>query len=258
MLHVRLIDSVVETQAGGDLLIRRVPQDGIAAADQHRHIRFTDMKTIEQLLCLAVMIEIDVGVRMPVARQELFHPQCGRAVHGSEEHGVAKSTRDQLDAPEDERSHEDLAQFGVGLHEGKEPCVVELDDFPRFDDTGPRQGAAACDHGRFAQELRRAVGDDDGVGTSGGAPYLNLPRHDNEEGEVLVTQFDQHFSLRDRAAAPVRVDPRHLRSREFGEQPFGRRGRVLERRYRGVGHQGFQSNPSFGPTSDTGGSWQQL
>ena len=117
--HVRLIDGVVEAEALGDPAVARVAQHGIAAADEDRDVGLGHVEAIEHLLGVGVAIEIDVGERVAVAREEFLHPQRAGAVRRAEHDNVAEAVGDQLDAPEDEGAHEDLAQLGVGLNEGE-------------------------------------------------------------------------------------------------------------------------------------------
>jgi len=154
---VRLIDGVVEAQALGDLLVARIPQHGVAATNQDGHIGCTDMKPIEQLLRVEVAIEIDVVVRMTVTSQKLPHPQRAAAVHRANQDNIPKATRNQFDAAEDERPHEDLTQLGVGLYEIEQPLAIELDHLTRLADTHPRQRPAAGEHVAFARELSGAM-----------------------------------------------------------------------------------------------------
>ena len=60
-------------------LVGRVAQHRVAAADQHRHVGDGDVKAIEQRLHAGVALEVEVGVRMAVARQELLDAQRARA-----------------------------------------------------------------------------------------------------------------------------------------------------------------------------------
>ena len=56
-----------------------------------------------------------------------LHAQRAGAVVRSEQHDVADAVGDELDAAQDERAHQDLAQLGVGLHERQQALAVELD-----------------------------------------------------------------------------------------------------------------------------------
>ena len=72
---MRGVDGLVEAEALGNLLIRRIAQDHVAAADQHRHVAHGDVKPVEHFLDVAVALEVDVGIGMPVAGEELPDPQ---------------------------------------------------------------------------------------------------------------------------------------------------------------------------------------
>ena len=77
---------------------------------------------------------------MAVAREELPDPQRAGGVIRADEHDVAEPARDQLDAAQDERAHQDLAELGVGLHERQQLVAIELDHFAR--PRGPVRGPA--------------------------------------------------------------------------------------------------------------------
>ena len=72
---MRPIDRIVEPEAVGDLLVARISQHRVAAADQHRHVGGAHMKAIEEILRVGVAIEVDVVKRVAVARQELLDAQ---------------------------------------------------------------------------------------------------------------------------------------------------------------------------------------
>ena len=75
------------------------------------------MKPVQQILNAVVTIEIDVRVRMAVARQELFNAECFRAMIRPEEHDIAEPVRDQFHPAQDKGPHDDLAELAVGLHQ---------------------------------------------------------------------------------------------------------------------------------------------
>src|SRR6187431_1236864 len=94
-----------------------------------------------------VAIEVDLGMGMVVAGQELANPQGSRAMVGPDEHGVPEAAIDQLRPAENEGTHQDVAQLGVGLNDGEEMLPVDLDHLTRSDGADanhgglPRQGA---------------------------------------------------------------------------------------------------------------------
>jgi hypothetical protein len=66
------------------------------------------------------MIEVDEGVWMPVARQEFFDADRTGRVQRADKYRVTKPTRDEFGRTQNERAHEDLAEFGIGLHKGQQ------------------------------------------------------------------------------------------------------------------------------------------
>ena len=66
---------------------------------------------------------------MIVASEKLLDPQRAGTVDRADHDDVAESLGQELDAPQDEGAHEDLAQLGVRLDEGQQARVVQLDDF---------------------------------------------------------------------------------------------------------------------------------
>ena len=85
------VDRLVEAEAVGDLLIGRVPEHHLAATDQHGHVRDGDVEPIQQLLDAGIAVEVDVRVRVAVARQELLDAERARGMARPDEHDVAES-----------------------------------------------------------------------------------------------------------------------------------------------------------------------
>ena len=136
--HVGLIDSVIEAEALGDLLVARVLEHVLAVADQHRDLRHADVEPVQHLLHPSLAVEIDHRVRVPVPREEFLDAERAGAVSGTHEHGIAEPARHQCDAPQDEGSHDDFAEAGVGLDQRQQVLAIHFDDFARF------HSASAC------------------------------------------------------------------------------------------------------------------
>ena len=207
---MRLIDRLVETETVGDLLVRRVPKHDVAAADQHRHVRRGDVKPIEELLHADVAIEIDIRVRMAVARQELLDAERSGAVIRPDEHGISEPLRDQLQAAEDERPHQNLAELGIGLHECQQVFAVQLDYCAGLADARPEKRAAARDHVDLAAELTPSVDGDDRLGGARRLDDLDRPIRHHKEWNDLFARFDQHFAAPNLAHVSVRADASDL------------------------------------------------
>ena len=205
----------------GDLLVARVAEHRVAAADQHRHVGDRDVEPIEQRLDVRIAIEIDVGVRVAVARQELLDAQRARRVRRSDEHDVAEAARDQLHPAQDEGAHQDLAELGVGLHERQQLVAIQLDHLARF------AHAARKSAGRPEIMLASPVnwpGSWTTIDRFAGARRtddLDLPGRHDEERHDLVARVHEHFARADLAYTTVRRNARDL----LGRQGRGRRAR---------------------------------
>ena len=220
---MRLIDGVVEAEAVGNLLIGRIPKHGLAAADQHGHVLDGDVKAIQQSLDVAVAFKVDVGVRVAVARQELFDAKRVRGMHRAYERDVPKLVSDQLHPPKDEGPHQNLAELGVGLHERQHMFAIQLDHLARFARPRADQRAPARDHGGFAGELPGSMDDDETLRCAGWPDNLDLTGLHDKERVRLCPGLDEHFSALDRTYPPVRSDPRDLRRGQRRKHVVGAR-----------------------------------
>jgi hypothetical protein len=91
--------------------------------------------------------------RVTVAREELLNTQRPGAMRRANHHDVAIATRDHLEAAENKRPHEDLAQLGIRLNESEQLFTSELDDLASLDGPNPHQRTATGQHGALAGEL---------------------------------------------------------------------------------------------------------
>ena len=180
-----------------------------------------DVKPVEQGLDVGVAFEIEVGVRMGVAVQELPDAQRARAMAGTDDDDVAEIVRDQLHPAQDEGAHQDLADLGIGLHQRQHAFAAELDDLPGLADAGAHEGGARGDHVDLAGEIARAVQGDELLGAGEGLGDLDLARGDDKERHVLLAGFDQHLAALRRPPLAVGSHPRDLRRRELGEHALG-------------------------------------
>ena len=130
---------------------------------------------------------------------------------GPDEHDIAEPARNQLDAAQDEGPHQNLAQLGVGLHEGQQVFAIQLDHFARLGGARAQQRAPAREHGGLAAELPRSMDHDETFGVAGWPHNLDFAALDHEERDDLVADLDEHFSALDRPHAAVRGNPRDLR-----------------------------------------------
>ena len=113
------------------------------------------MKLVEQFLRSRVGVEIDVGVRMSVAREKLAQTQRLRRVPRSQQNHVAKAAADQRDPAQNERAHEDFAKFGVPGDQRSQIVVAHFQKFAAFRDPAAHQTKAAGNHRHLSRETVR-------------------------------------------------------------------------------------------------------
>jgi hypothetical protein len=123
-----LIDRIVEAEAVGDLVVCRIPENRGAAADENRNVALSDLKAIEELLHAVVTVEIDVRVRISVAREEFLHTERSLAVSRSDQDDVAVPLCDELDAAQNERPHEDVAELAITLQQVEQLVPLDFND----------------------------------------------------------------------------------------------------------------------------------
>src|SRR5207253_1742348 len=82
--------------------------------DHHGHVGGSDVEAIEQLLDAGIAVQVEHGMGMSVAGEELADAGRPVAMTRAEDHDVADSARNQLHPPQDEGAHEDRAQLAVG------------------------------------------------------------------------------------------------------------------------------------------------
>ena len=180
------------------------------------------MKAIEQILRVGVAIEVDVLKRMAVARQELLDAQRAGAVRRANQDDVAKAAGDQLDAAEDERPHEDVAQLGVGLHECEQLFAIELDHLAGLADRV--RASARRPVSMLPSPVNcpaRCVTISVSVPADGRRTCIS-PLTTTKNGTTLA-HLDEHVAGRDRAPSSMGGDPFDLRRRERRKETLGAR-----------------------------------
>src|SRR4051812_40702309 len=119
---------------------------------------------------------------------------------------IADATRDESRAPENERAHQHLAQFGVGLHEQQQLLTIELDDFTALAHTNTGERATARNHVALTGKLAGAVGRDQYFRVASRTQHANRTADDDKERDHLVSSVDEHFIAHRRTAAAMRRD----------------------------------------------------
>src|SRR5262249_17480285 len=159
--------------------------------DNHGHVVYGDMKTIQQRLDAGIPVEIDVGIRVVIACQKFFDAERARRMSRAEHHGISVATGNQLHAPENERAHDNLAQLAVGLHESQQLFPLELDQFAGFPHVYLNHCPAPGQRTGFPCELARTKSRDKLFVSPRRANNLQTPSSDDEETRILRAGFDK-------------------------------------------------------------------
>src|SRR5262245_54884988 len=138
----------------------------------------------------------------------------------TDQHNISKASRNQLYAAQDERSHDDLAELAVGLHERQQLIALELDQFAGFANAYLNNGGSARQHAGLAGKL---------PGTEVGNELLAHLRRsddmeasccDNEEAIVWRPRLDEDFAVLNGANVAVCGRALHLFGLQCREHSF--------------------------------------
>src|ERR1044072_4932081 len=104
----------------------------------------------------------------------------------TDDHDVADSLRDQLDATQDECAHQDLAELVVSLYQGDERVAFDFDPLARLTHAGTEQRPPPRDHVGFTGETPRRVHGDQRLARPIRAYDLQLARLHHEERDDVI------------------------------------------------------------------------
>ena len=155
---------------------------------------------------------------MPVACQKFPDTKRPRAVHRPDEDDVAISAVDQFGAPQDERPHQDVAQFGVRLNDTEELLAADLDDLTRLAHAQPCHRAPSGQHVALAGKLPGLQRDDERLTVRRPPQHLNRAAEDDETCGASVADVVENITARNGTAAAVRGDSRDLRGAQRREE----------------------------------------
>ena len=63
-----------------------------------------------------------------------------------DEHNISHPGRHQLNPAENESTHQDLAELGIGLHQSQHVLAIKFDHLTRLGDTHSKESPAAREH----------------------------------------------------------------------------------------------------------------
>ena len=99
---------------------------------------------------VGIGLDIEIGVRMAVAGQELAQPQGIARMAGPDQHRIAHRVGDQEHAAQEERVQENLTQRGIRLHDAAQIRPVDFQQRAGFTGQDADQASAARKHVHFA------------------------------------------------------------------------------------------------------------
>jgi len=147
---------------------------------------------------------------MPVAHQKFFEPKGAGGMGRADKHNISDAGRHQLNPAEDERPHEDLAEFGIGLHQSHHALAIQLNHLAALGGTPSKERPAAGERARLTRELPRTMDGDKGLSRTRGAHNLQFAGDNHKEGYGTITLLDEHLARLYVTRAPVRRNPTDL------------------------------------------------
>ena len=209
----------------------------------------TPMPNPSSVACTpAILVGVEIGVRLVVARQELLQRQGARRVPGPDEDDASRAPGHEQGAPEDERAQKDLAQLRVRHDEAAHALRGDLEHAARAARARPDDGGMPGDHVDVAGKIAGAVDGDDRV------PFgedLDLALEHDHERTVQAARLEQDFAGLEVPLASERRDPLDLRRRQGRENLLRRDPRIRAFRAHVPDPAAFMSNrfTGRGPTA---------
>src|SRR6266545_2289773 len=217
------VDLGIQPETVGDLLDRGIAQHQGATADHHWDVAGAHLELIEHRLAVGVRIQIDELVGVPVAREELADLQRPLAMIRSEQQHVAEALIDQLQAAQDERAEENVAQLGIGLDELEQLLARDLDDVRRRARLDAGEEAPARQDRPLAREHPLTEARHVLARPAGRADEVEPSRDAHEDLGHRFACFAEDFARLDLAPPAVGFDAGDLRSRQ-SRKGFGLAG----------------------------------
>ena len=96
-------------------------------ADQHRNVLKVDSEVFEKFLNTRIALHIDIRVGMPITRQEFLQAERVGGVVGADQEDIAQFVGDELRSSKEECLQKYLTEFGIGLHDAPQVCLVDFE-----------------------------------------------------------------------------------------------------------------------------------
>jgi hypothetical protein len=149
---------------------------------------------VQQFLSAGITVEIDVRKRVAVSREEFPNTKRVRRVSRTKDHHIGEAFRKYFDAPEDERAHENVAQFSISLHQPEQNRTIDFNDFACFGRPQPAENAASEKDADLARELAGLENRDRPFGSAGMLDEFQLAAGYQEDASILLAGLDEKLT----------------------------------------------------------------
>jgi hypothetical protein len=135
----------------------------------------------------------------------------------ADEHNISHSGRDQLDPAQNESPHQDLAEFGVSLHQSQHAPAIQFDHLTDAHGTQAKERPTAGERTHFAGKLPRSIHHHKGFSPTRGTHNLQFARDHYKKRYCVVSLFDEYIARFYRTRVALGCNPTKLGRRQCGE-----------------------------------------
>src|SRR5262245_14839711 len=107
----RCVDALDHAEAAREVALTRIPQKAPVRADDDRQLARLDLETLQKGLRARVLVGIEALAGVHIARKEVLEAQDVGVPGPPDDHRAASAALDQLDAAQDQRAHDALAEL---------------------------------------------------------------------------------------------------------------------------------------------------
>jgi hypothetical protein len=233
---MRIVEIGQQAEAGGEFRHARMTQHRAVRADHQRHVLFLRGELLDQTQRVFVAF-VDDRVRMAVARQEALQHHEPGVTAVADQNRAARALFDQRHAPQNQRAHDALAQFGLGDDQRAQLVRRNQQSVDRVDSHAVDQRGPTGQLTDFSEKMLGAMFCNQNFAPDAIALVnLHAPTQHHKHAWAGVAGFEQQltgFPVAHFAESAQTID---FRAGEFGEHLMHAR---RERRKRRVGDDGL-------------------
>src|SRR5579863_3126862 len=155
---------------------------------------------------------------MPVAREKFPQLQRSRRMPRPQQDHVPISASDQLQAAQDKRAQQDLAQLRVLRDQRSKRVALHFDKLARLGDAPAHQGPLPGDHRNFTREFARTVGGDLALSAEVWLHDFHASREQHKKWNRRYVRLKKNFPALDIAHATRRANAVNLSLTQDGKR----------------------------------------